>query len=197
MDATPSKQMMLYFHWFHTLHESSRWAGDAWNKWPALLAYMRLYTMNRMALVSRSWRNALNAVLDSKVEVPSCIFQWQRAKYKFPKDIGIEKMTSVYMFRGLKAASFDRDCDIASCMMKWKPRDARRGSHKKLFSTVLKGGRLMRVENVVSSPANMGASRGGWLGGGNTASNPCVREPTTPLPRSFSVSAVEGELRWS
>ena len=192
MDTDASKQLMVFFHWLLTVHASPRWCAAAWNRWPALLAYVRLYTMSQMALVCRSWRHALNSVMDRTPDVPSCLFRWQKETCKSPKLVGVGRMESVYMFRCINPASFERDCDIANSMLRWRSRGSRPVLPTKPFSMTFRADRVKHMSNIENFPCNLKKS---MLGIGRTISDPCIRRTCMPLPRSASFSKIEDYLQ--
>ena len=194
MDRDASKQlMMVFFHWLFTLHVSRRWCASEWNRWPAMLAYVRLYTMNQMALVCRSWACALNSVMDGAPDMPSLLFRWQKETFKSPKLVGVERLESVYMFRCINPASFERDCDIANSMLRWRSRGIHTVLPTKSFSMEFREGRMKYMSNIENFPCNLKKC---MLGMGRTVSDPCIRRTCMPLPRSASFSAIEDDLQW-
>ena len=193
MDTDASKQLMVFFHWLFRLHASHRWCAAEWNRWPALLAYVRLYTINQMALVCRSWNNALNSVIERAPDVPSCLFRWQKETFKSPKLVGVEKLESVYMFGCINPASFERDCDIAHNMLRWRSRGIHPVFPTKLFSMEFRAGHLKHMSNIENFSCNFKKC---MLGMGRTVSDPCIRRTCMPLPRSASFSVIEDHLQW-
>ena len=189
MDTHASTQLLVYFHWLLTLQVSCWWSSCKCRvgafKWPAQLAYVRLHTINQMALVCRSWACALNTVMERGTDVPSLLFQWQRETYESAKLVGVERLVNEYpeVFRCINPASFERDCDIANSMQRWQSRRIPRHLSMKNFSIEYRAGRILHMSNIENFQCNFKIR---MLSMGRTVSVPCIRRTCMRLTRSAS-----------
>ena len=143
-DATDArKPLILVLTWILTLPTERR------TQLAARFAYVRLYTLNVIALVSTTWHHALKDVLDSGIDIPSRIFNWERETFKSARLMGLAQVQSlVFPAHNCSEPEFQQCCGISEMMRRWCPRRPRSTCAPPLMSILTDGlGFILFVEN--------------------------------------------------